>query len=39
MEQLVPIFKDLNTVCQQFFQQNGQTQQQLGSIVSRVQGV
>ncbi|CAF2083896.1 unnamed protein product [Rotaria magnacalcarata] len=39
MEQLVPIFKDLNTVCQQFFQQNGQTQQKLGSIVSRVQGV
>ncbi|CAF4198057.1 unnamed protein product [Rotaria socialis] len=29
MEKLVPIFKDLNTVCQQFFQQNGQMQQQL----------
>ncbi|CAM4893896.1 unnamed protein product [Rotaria socialis] len=39
MEKLVPIFKDLNTVCQQFFQQNGQMQQQLGSMASRVQGV
>jgi hypothetical protein len=36
-DQLLPIVKDLTTVCQQFNQQNAQIQSQLGSIVHRVQ--
>ncbi len=38
-DQLLPIFKDLTTFCQQFNQQNTQMQQQLGSVVSRLQDV
>jgi hypothetical protein len=37
VDQLLPIFKDLTTTCQQFSQQNAQMQRQLGSVVSRVQ--
>ena len=39
VDQLLPIFKELTTVCQQFNQQNVQMQQQLGSVVSRVRDV
>ncbi len=38
-DQLLPIAKDLTTVCQQFNQQNAQMQSHLGSIVHRVQDV
>ena len=38
-DQLLPIFKDLSTVCQQFNQQNVQMQKQLDSINNRVQAV
>jgi hypothetical protein len=38
-DQLLPIFKDLTTTCQQFNQQTAQMQRQLGSVVSRVQDV
>ena len=37
VDQLLPIFRELNTVCQQFNQQNTQMQQQIGSVVSRLQ--
>ncbi len=36
-DQLLPIVKDLTTVCQQFNQQNAQIESHLGSIVHRVQ--
>jgi uncharacterized coiled-coil protein SlyX len=39
IDQLVPIFKELTTVCQQFNQQNVKMQQQLASVVNRVQNV
>jgi hypothetical protein len=39
VEQLIPIFKDLTTVCQQFSQQNAQMQKQLGSVVNRAQDI
>jgi len=38
-DQLLPIFKDLTTTCQQFNQQTAQMQRQLGSVVSRMQNV
>jgi len=38
-DQLLPIFKDLTTACQQFNQQTAQMQRQLGSVASRVQDV
>jgi hypothetical protein len=38
-DQLLPIVKDLTTVCQQFNQQNAQIQSHLGSIVHQVQDV
>ncbi len=39
VDQLLPIFKDLTTTCQQFNQQNAQMQRQLGSVVNRIQDV
>jgi len=39
VDQLLPIFKDLTTTCQQFNQQSAQMQRQIGSVVSRVQDV
>jgi hypothetical protein len=39
VEQLIPIFKDLTTVCQQFSQQNAQMQRQLGSVANRAQEI
>ena len=39
VEQLLPIFKDLTTVCQQFSQQNAQMQRQLGAVANRAQEV
>ncbi|CAF0717863.1 unnamed protein product [Adineta steineri] len=39
VDQLVPIFKELTTVCQQFNQQNVQIQQQLGTVVNRIRDV
>jgi hypothetical protein len=39
VDQLLPILKDLTTVCQQFSQQNAHIQRQLGSVVNRVQEV
>jgi len=39
VDQLLPIIKDLNMVCQQFNHQNAQMQRQLGAVVHRVQDV
>ncbi len=39
VDQLLPIFKDLTTACQQFNQQTTQMQRQLGSVASRAQDV
>jgi hypothetical protein len=39
VDQLLPILKDLTTVCQQFSQQNAQIQRQLGSVVHRIQDI
>jgi predicted transcriptional regulator len=39
VDQLLPIFKELTTVCQQFNHQNVQMQKQLDGIVNRVKDV
>jgi uncharacterized coiled-coil protein SlyX len=39
VDQLVPIFKELSMVCQQFNQQNAQVQKQLGALVHRVKDI
>lgn len=39
VDQLLPIFKDLTTACQQFNQQTGEMQRQLVSAVNRMQDV
>ncbi|CAF2393927.1 unnamed protein product [Rotaria sp. Silwood2] len=39
VDQLLSIFKDLKTVCQQFNQQNTQIQIRLGSMANRVQNI
>ena len=38
-DQLLSIFKDLSTVCQQYNQQNANVQRQLGALVHRTQDV
>ncbi|CAF0752093.1 unnamed protein product [Rotaria sordida] len=39
VDQLLSIFKDLTTVCQQFNQQNNQIQKRLGTMANRVENI
>ena len=39
LDKVIPVLKDLTSVCQQFNQQNVQMQQQLNNIVTEVQNM
>lgn len=39
LDKMIPVLKDLTSVCQQFNQQNGQMQQQLNNVVTQVQNL